>query len=224
MLFHSPAAVGACSHVDLTTPADRAISFQVVRSLPATRASESDYKDAYSGVPFGAYAWYKGVTEATDSDFMTNQKVSYDGMYWAPEGTVYYWPGGGSLDFICYSPYSENNGPAVSEDAISWTDWSIVDNYGSDLMYATKATGLTGPVKTAYYNGVPTVFHHALSQVVFNLRLAYDEVEAETGDKTRWSVTVHDLTLTNVATTGSVTFSLAHVGIVDHFRQMGDIA
>lgn len=241
MLFHSPAAVGAaagykekrmkriniitslcaillvagmasCSHVDLTAPADRAISFQVVRSLPATRASESDYKDAYSGVPFGAYAWYKGVTEATDSDFMTNQKVSYDGMYWAPEGTVYYWPGGGSLDFICYSPYSENNGPAVSEDAVSWNEWSIVDNYGSDLMYATKATGLTGPVKTAYYNGVPTVFHHALSQVVFNLRLAYDEVEAETGDKTRWSVTVHDLTLTNVATTGSVTFSLADDG------------
>ena len=241
MLFHSPAAVGAaagykekrmkriniitslcavllvagmasCSHVDLTMPQDRAISFQVVRSMPATRAGESDYKDAYSGVPFGAYAWYKGVTDATDSDFMTNQKVSYDGVYWAPVGTTYYWPGSGALDFICYSPYSENDGPAVSEDAISWNEWSIKDNYDVDLMYSTKAIGLTGPVKTAYYNGVPTVFHHALSQIAVKLRLAYDEVEADTGDKTRWSVTVHDLTLSNVATTGSVTFSLADDG------------
>ena len=36
----------------------------------------SEYDD---DTPFGAYAWYKGDTEADNTDFMTNEKVIFDG-------------------------------------------------------------------------------------------------------------------------------------------------
>ncbi len=52
------------------------ISFQVARY--ATKADPADYKDNYLSVPFGAYAWYKGVSAADNTTFMTNQKVSYN--------------------------------------------------------------------------------------------------------------------------------------------------
>lgn len=200
--------MASCSRLDVDELKPRAISFTVAKHwLPSTRA-ESDYADTYSDVPFGAYAWYKGANSTNDATFMTNQKVAFDGLYWATEGTTYYWPNGGALDFICYSPYSETEGPSVTETSITWSDWNILTHHDTDLLYATKATGLTGPVKTAYYSGVPTIFHHALAQVAFNVRLAYDEVTAPTGDKTRWKVTLHDLTLYNMATEGSLVLTL----------------
>lgn len=204
LVFHVP----ACMQVE--TP-EREISFQVASHVASVTKTD-DYAASYGGVPFGAYAWYKGENPTDDADFMTNQKVIYDGAYWKPDGTTYYWPRSGSLDFICYSPYAASGGPAVTEDRITWTGWNVAANPDVDLMYATKAPGQTGPATTYYYNGVPTLFHHALAQVAVNVRLAYSEKEASTGDKTRWKVTVHDITLKNLYTTGSLSLSLGDDG------------
>ena len=191
---------------------DRAIAFAVARYQSQTRAD--DYVVDYAAVPFGAYAWFKSENPADDADFMTNEKVAYntEKNVWTTTSATYYWPRGGKLDFICYSPYSENSGPVVAENSIQWTDWNVSDNPGVDLMYATKAAGLTGPTTTYYYEGVPTLFHHALAQVAFNVRLAYHEMEPPTGDKTRWTVTIHKMTLKNLHTTGSLTLALGADG------------
>lgn len=205
------AGMVSCARTEMDAPA-RLISFQVARhSVVKTRADVkvSEYDD---DTPFGAYAWYKGDTEADNTDFMTNEKVIFDGNVWKPAGAAYYWPKGGSLDFICYSPFSADSGPTVAESSISWTDWDIKENEGVDLMYATKAPGMTAPVTTYYYNGVPTLFHHALARVGVKLRLAYDEVVVADNDKTRWDVTVHSIKFKDIYSKGSLTLNLGEDG------------
>ncbi len=199
----------ACAQVETE---DRAIAFQVASHV-ASLTKADDYTADYAAVPFGAYAWYKGESPADDADFMTNEEVGYYAISdsWTTTATTYYWPRSGSLDFICYSPYAVP-GPAVTEDRITWSSWNVSENPGVDLMYATKAAGLTGPATTYYYNGVPTLFHHALAQVAVKLRLAYHEADPPTGDKTRWKVTVHGMTLRSLHTTGSLTLSLGDTG------------
>lgn len=205
------AAMVSCARSEMTLP-DRTISFQVAnRSSLLTRA-DADPEEIYGDTPFGAYSWFKGGGVNPDVDFMTNQKVIFDGTVWRPDGMTYYWPNGGSLDFFCYSPFSSENGPAVAENSVSWTDWSIAENAGVDLMYGTKAIGMTAPVTTYYYNGVPTLFHHALAKVGVKLRLAYNEVLADTGDKTRWDVTVHSIKLKGIYGKGSLTLNIGEDG------------
>ena len=188
------------------------IRFQVARygvQTPATKAPD-DYKTNYASVPFGAYAWFKGEDPADNRNFMVNQQISYSpsGNIWAPYGTTFYWPKSGSLDFICYSPYSPGGVPSVSENTISYSVWDVGANPGVDLLYADKLTGLQQNSYTYYYNGVPVLFRHALSRVSFSLQLAYSEVTSPTGDKTKWDVTVNSITLKDVRTEGSLDLTL----------------
>lgn len=203
------AAMVACARAEMDAPS-RAIAFQVANhSASLTRADVSEYDEQTS---FGAYSWYKGESEADNIDFMTNEKVSFVDGVWRTTNAAYYWPKGGSLDFICYSPYFAENGPAVAENSITWNSWNVNENPTVDLMYATKAPGMTAPTTTYYYKGVPTLFHHALSKVGLKLRLAYNEIEASTGDKTRWEVDIHSMKISNIYSTGSLTLALNEDG------------
>ena len=202
----------ACSKNEIDGPSQE-ITFQVARHSAMTRAN-TDYKDAYSGVPFGAYAWFKGDDPADNNTFMVNQQVAYDAANsrWAPAGTTYYWPKSGLLDFICYSPYTADGTaapkPTIAEDSITYPAWNVSTHQNVDVMYADKVSGLSGNTNTYYYNGVPTLFHHALARVSFQIKAAYLEKTASTGDKTRWEITVNSITIKNVRTTGTLALQL----------------
>ena len=204
--------MAACSRVQLNRPEDTEIHFQVAsyRASGAETKANADYKTDYQSVPFGAYAWYKGENPADDATFMTNQKVAYNGTnnVWFTEGVTYYWPKWGSLDFICYSPYSTAGVPAVDEDSIKYNSWDVMANQDVDLMYADKASGLTENLTTYYYSGVPVLFRHALAKVAFSMRLAYSEMTPDTGDKTKWEVTLNSISLNDIRTKGSLNLTL----------------
>jgi len=203
------AALAACSKVNVADndAQDRPISFQVA-SFQSTKADPADYKTDYAKVHFGAYAWFKGNTAADNAVFMTNQKVSYNQAdnAWLPEGSTYYWPKSGSLDFICYSPYSTDTKMiAVAEDKITFTGYTAA---ADDLMYGDKAVGLKDNAKTYYYTGVPVLFHHALAKVAFQVRAAYVSKKADTGDTTKWEIIVNSATVKGVRTTGDLALAL----------------
>lgn len=204
------AALSACTKVQSAgDQLDHVISFQLARYNMPTKAEgdPADYKIDYSNVPFGAYAWYKAVQPADNATFMTNQKVSYKKAdnVWLPEGSTYYWPKSGTLDFICYSPYSADTKViAITEDKISFNGYTVGTD---DLMYADKVTGLSDNKKTYFYNGVPVLFHHALARVTFQVSAAYLEKTAETGDKTKWEIVVNDVTVKDVLVTGDLVLS-----------------
>lgn len=198
-------ALAACSRVQLELP-ESEISFQVGSYTQAVTKAPTDYKAGYEAVPFGAYSWFKGENPADNTAFMTNQEVAYDavGNRWLPVGTTYYWPKSGSLDFICYSPYAAAGGPVVGENSIEYSGWDVGAHPAVDLLYADKAAGVNRNATTYAYSGVPVLFRHALARLRFTVRLAYNEVTASTGDKTKWEVTVNSITLKDVRTTGSL--------------------
>ena len=202
-------ALASCAKVEENNSSDRAISFQVTRyQNTKAEGDPADYKDAYQAVPFGAYAWFKGVNPADNAAFMTNQKVSYRQAEdaWLPDGFTDFWPKSGSLDFICYSPYSADAaGITIAEDKISFKDYTPA---ADDLMYGDKAVGLSDNAETYYYKGVPVLFHHALARVALQVKAAYLQKTAADGDVTKWEITVNSATLKDVRTTGSLELPL----------------
>ena len=209
-------ALAACSKQQEigVTDASQEIVFQMARYKNVTKADPADYKDNYQSVPFGAYAWYKGVSASDNTDFMTNQPVGYDSgkNVWAPTGTTYYWPKSGSIDFICYSPYTADGTnaplPTITESGISYPAWDVNAHPNVDVMYADKVIGLSNNKTTYYYNGVPTLFHHALAKVSFQIKQAYMSKTADTGDTTSWEITVNDITVFDVLISGSLNLNL----------------
>ena len=206
------AVLASCTKTATVDTPDQEIVFQMARRSAQTRVE--DYKNSYQNIPFGTYAWFKGENSADNTDFMVNQSVSYDAANnrWVPTGTTSYWPKSGSLDFISYSPYTadgkEAPAPVVTENGISYPAWNVDANPDVDVMYADKVTGQTGNSNTYFYTGVPTLFRHALARVAFNIKASYLKKEAETGDVTRWEVTVNSITLNNILSTGSLDLSL----------------
>lgn len=204
----------ACSKVRPVEEEPGEIFFQTLRFDAVTRADTTDYKEQYAAVPFGAFAWYKGLDPADNATFMANQAVGYDEALnrWSPVGSTYYWPKSGSLDFICYSPFTSDGTaaplPVITEDGISYPLWNVAAHPDVDLMYADKVTGLSNNATTYYYSGVPTLFHHALSFVTFQVRAAYLQKTAPTGDTTRWEIDLNSVQLKGIHTTGALSLAL----------------
>lgn len=214
------AALSSCTQVKQEQPASE-IAFMVARRSALTKADYADYKDSYLNVPFGTYAWYKGVQEQDNGVYFANRQVGFDqaGGRWITVGRTYFWPGTGSLDFISYSPYSADGSnapaPVITENGISYsTPWNVDANQTVDVMYADKATGLTGNRNTFNhgYEGVPTLFRHALSRIAFQLRAATTSIVTASGEITRWEIDVKRLSIDNLFSTGTVDLTLAEDG------------
>ena len=216
------AALASCSKQVFNEGVQSEVVFQFARYKGVTKAitppsDTTDYKENYKNVPFGVYAWFKGETPGDDTDFMVNQKVSYTGdsdNRWAPEGTTYYWPKSGSIDFIGYSPYATAGStdapfPTITDTTIAYPAWNVADHQDVDIMYADKVTGLKNNTNAYYYNGVPMLFHHALAKVNFQIKAAYTEVtDTVTGTKTKWDIQVESIKVNNLLSSGSFTLNL----------------
>lgn len=213
------ALLASCSKTVVDEP-QKEIYFQVADHSVQTKSDPADYKDDYKDVPFGTFAWFKGLNPADNKLLIENQSVSYDEPKnrWAPTGTTYYWPKSGSLDFISYSPYTEDGSnapaPVITEEGISYPAWDVAAHQDVDVMYSDKATGLTGNINTYNhgYEGVPTLFRHALAKVAFRVKAVYLSRTAEAGDITRWEVDVNSITLNNILSTGKLTLTLGEDG------------
>ena len=198
------------------------IDFQVARYSTATKADPADYKDAYQSIPFGTYAWYKGLQESDNTTYFANRPVGYEQERgrWTTIGTTYYWPLTGTLDFISYSPYTADGtdapAPAIGEDYIRYsTPWNVDEHPEVDIMYADKAIGLSGNASNTFnhgYDGVPTLFRHALARIEFRLRAGICSRTAADGEITSWEIDINSITLENLLTTGTLSLSLAEDG------------
>lgn len=123
---------------------------------------------------------------------------------WRNRASVDYWPLTGSLVFMGYSPYANVNSKAAISVADnkatltvtgfqtttgSWVDdlmWSdAVEKSVNDTNYNADGTNATT------YNGVPVVFHHALSQIAVYAKTD-KEYTGYTFNITSLTVTVDD--------------------------------
>lgn len=206
----------ACTKNEVSESAKREISFSVATHVGQTKADPADYAEEYGDIPFGTCAWF--YQNGQDAQyFMDHETISLnrgekDGQAptWKPSVT-YYWPKSGSIDFISYSPRSIKEYVTVTPESISFGDEYTVEAYTDvDVMYADKAVGCTANEFNYYYNGVPTLFHHALAKLNINISTAYDsKVMEDDVDETSWAITVTDITLKDFFNTGSLDLGLA---------------
>lgn len=195
-------ALTGCMKNEVYVPkCDTPISFEVANYVAQTRASGEFSKTE----KFGVDAWSYDAAAGTVK-IMSDEVVSYDAgkNQWAPSKT-YYWPINGTVDFIAYYP-ATSKPTTISykydgTDAITYTDYTVGSD---DLMYADKAIRYSENVTAYGFEGVPTLFHHALAKINFMVQNA-NPTEND-GSGFTYEVIVKGITL-NVYKQGSVTLT-----------------
>ena len=170
-------ALAACTKNELKpVEVDQQITFQAVVNKQSTKALLTDTSYPI-GETFGTVAYKVKGSESELYIPVSEVKYNSTDKYWSTEA-AYYWPkeSGSSLTFYSYSPfkYSETSSPnAISvthtEDGLKFTDYSVKNHQKTDLMVAEKIANQTGNTSNAggsWAQGVPTVFHHMLAQIV----------------------------------------------------------
>ena len=135
---------------------------------------------------------------------------------WRNRSNIDYWPITGSLVFMGYSPYyytGETRVPAQisvadNKATLTFTNFaSATGNFVADLMWSDAVEASSNTTNydadgnnTPTYNGVPVVFHHALSQIAIYAKTDKDYAAQDyTFTITALSVTVDDNATLTVA-------------------------
>lgn len=210
--------LSSCSKVELVD-SGRTIAFQTASYATRIGIEGTVFPTSES---FGVYAWAEGTI---GEYFMDNERISYtpaDGI-WRPS-TTYYWPKNTTIDFLGFYPYGLSE-VTPSRDKITYTAYDVEAGQ-EDVMYSSKAVGYgDNPDGSGQgvdgSNGVPILFHHALSKVTVLAELAFDRIEEEDGTVYEWEVTVNKASINNFFKKGDAEFTLAEEpteGLVDWIK------
>ena len=186
-------ALAACAKnevIPVNSGENQEITFNVA---PKTKAGTQTFKTTWN---FKAYAYYYagGSASATPKLYINKAIVSYqtiktetgDKSVWK-SNTPYYWPKNGSLTFFAWTSLKEDvatpENTAVSSfdgvecDAttgIKAKDYDVTTNKNIDFLVADVAANQTKNINTYGHDGVPTLFRHKLSYVVFKVNTLKD--------------------------------------------------
>lgn len=214
----------ACSKNEIDEPTNkgREISFNAVTAKnQVTKAINDKTYYAPTDPSFGVWGLYQPTAWATDhgngvwvgSTLSASAEITYQTDTWKKNGNIDYWPLTGTVVFMGYSPYANVSGitsVAVADSKVNltvsnfqtttgdWVDdlmWSdAVEKSANDTNYDADGNN------TTTYNGVPIVFHHALSQIAVYAKTDKDyAAEDYTFTITALSVTVDDKATLTVA-------------------------
>ena len=203
------AASVACTKTEVNdTPGER-ITFEPASYVPQTKAHALGDE---SITAFNCMAFMKGAGVSGYQNFFgtTGETISFKSATntWEPSHD-YYWPKGAESFVNFFSWYDTSAAPTVTNDGttatMTWTNRTI--GISDNIMYAdpawhfkentTQADQYTGD---ATHEGVPTIFHHALAQVVFQ---AYATKTSISG-LCNWTIQLTDVKITNVYNKGSL--------------------
>ena len=184
------ALLAACSKSEVlpVESAPQEITFQTVETKAASGFSESN--------KFYSWAFFLSkVNAGWDSNYskseayIANSPISYNDTdkAWRNATTKYYWPKEGSLTFFAWS--DNTNDPKVTgatitcanDTGIKVADYDITSNQNKDLLVAdiakdkqaNEAHNFDANPGKDWKEGVPTVFKHILSNLVFNIKTDY---------------------------------------------------
>ena len=189
-------ALASCSHntLDPQSQKNREINFSTVAGK-ATKAPITSTYFLSTNANFGVYAYYlqegqtwasnyasgtlyMGTLGASGQNAAEGVEVEYDGHIWAPTN-VYYWPLQGSLTFFAYWPYDAIANPAYAVATKTFTTgtFTVATSVADQIDVLVSGFTENQTNNTIQYSdnvvnsgdtlGVPIVFNHMLSQVVF---------------------------------------------------------
>ena len=181
-------ALAACAKnevIPVNSGESQEITFNVA---PKTKAGTQTFNTKWN---FKAYAYYYagGNASATPQLYINNAVVSHqtiktetgDKSVWKSD-TPYYWPKNGTLTFFAWTSLKENvatpANTAVSTfdgvtcdatNGIKADDYDVTANKNIDFLVADVVSDQRANKNTYGLDGVPTLFRHKLSYVVFNV-------------------------------------------------------
>lgn len=179
----------SCTKIETETP-DQEITFSVANYSAQTRAEASLLDENINSFKCKAYMVGEGVQTVQDFFGTAGETISWNvtNTVWAPSHT-YYWPKSANSYVNFFSWYDTGNGPAVTNGTMKWENRVI--GTGDNIMYADPAWRFKQNNNPATYTtvdgvaeGVPTLFHHALSQVEFRVYAS----ELEQSGLVTWTV------------------------------------
>lgn len=169
---------------------DKAISFSTPVVGLNTRAAKEVGVNYNTGLNFKVWGQYHAEGDETSeyvwsSDQYINGVVAqYDDVQktWYPKddsGNLFYWPktGNGSLTFIACSPANMNATPSIGADGLTLNDIIIAENPDDqvDILYSERTYfAKKGDYPDDVYGGCNLEFKHALSSILFNVKMAAD--------------------------------------------------
>ena len=209
----------SCTKSEILQENGRAIAFQTASYTTRIGIEGTVFPTSES---FGVYAWAEGTI---GDYFMDNERISYSATddVWRPS-TTYYWPKNTTIDFQGFYPYGLS-GVTAAEDKITYSGYDVEAGQ-EDVMYSSKAVGFgdnpdgSGQGIDAS-NGVPIIFHHALSKVTVMAKLAFSSMTEEDGTVYEWELTVNKTTLSDFFKKGGAEFLLSEEpaeGIVEWIK------
>ncbi|MBR5924756.1 MAG: hypothetical protein IKZ60_04780 [Bacteroidales bacterium] len=213
-------AGAACSKVEtVDNRPDKKISFEVANYSGQTKAAGDTISVLAETSRFSSKAWLHANDAATGTDFFgtaTNkytEDVNYNGSNaWEPT-LEYFWPKGAGSYVNFVSWYTKNQKAQLDSAAVTETlmEWGTGANpvtivTDDNILFADEAWRYTDNAETYKFNGVtkgvPTLFHHALAKLAFNVRLS----TITTSTKSVWDVDIDTVEL-KVGNNGYLTLS-----------------
>ena len=209
-------ALAACSKVKTDETPAKKISFNPALYTAQTKADPTTNHSLNAAVADGgegvtafkskAFLHASGVATTQDMFGTTGETISYNSTVpeWAP-ANEYFWPKAADsyINFVSWYSKNEKSGlvPAnITETAMNWgTSSSLITIVADDnILFADEAWRFKDNVRTATYNsvsgvaeGVPTLFHHALAKLSFDMKLKTTTAST----KTIWDVEIQEADL-----------------------------
>ncbi len=199
-------ALTACTKMEVANDAPaRKISFNVGTFKAQTKADPSTMH-ALQGetTSFSSKAWLHANGAATGTDFFgAGETISYDSSVpeWAP-ANEYFWPKAAEsyINFVSWFATNSKNPTTVTETSLQWGTTSAPVTIAKDdnILFADEAWKFSSNNNPATYTavssvaeGVPTLFHHALAKLQFNMKLK----TVTKSEKSIWDVEIQTASL-----------------------------
>lgn len=196
------AAMCACTKNEAYDAPQQSINFNVASYMPQTKANASILSETTS---FNTYAYYHVNGGVQDYFTANGETITPDNTtnptQWAPSKT-YYWPKTGYINF--YSYYG-TQAPVVTDGSLTYgTATAPLTIAATDnLVFADPAFNQNGNLETyqmdSVEEGVPTLFHHALAQIAFDIKAMKVDDKADTWKEgepyTQWDITINSASL-----------------------------
>ena len=183
-------ALAACAKnevVPVNSGENQEITFNVAPKTKGT-VSSTDPRYFNENNHFVSYAYFRkdgNQWPGTKGEIYINAAdISFADNKWKEAGSTYYWPKSdkSSLTFFAWSTNSASitlAGDAKvscdSKSGILVSDYDVIENKNVDLLVADVAANKHANGATYSHIGVPTLFRHKLSYLIFKVKTATDD-------------------------------------------------
>lgn len=194
------AFTGCVQNEEFAPKPQKEISFEVANKVHSTRANFAEDQT------FGVYVWHNTGSAYTQMTTAAYATVGKSGSDWVPSPALY-WPLEGTVDCQAFYPATiapTMNGTNMNEMTIEYE----VQNANPakpihDVMFADRAYRYTENASDPFSNGfdgIPTLFRHALAKL--NFKVALDDQVNDAN--VTWSMVVNSIKINGVYSKGEL--------------------